>query len=244
MLKRPLVLKLFALLLFIDPLLRLCFITIETEFPFWIVLQKAFALSPKDFFNFWVLFPLSGLLLLSVKIYSYIFFILVQIYSLYFHLNYKPYSWPYLDKNPSTTAYILLTINMLMVIYLLMPRSRELFFDESLRWWERGDRYTINEPCFAKIQDKEYQGVVCDLSFGGALVTFKENINIDKTMDLSFDILGKNITLKTQVVRAMEDLDGKINYGLQFLFKNKWEKFKLKLIMFSISKVSDYEKFR
>ena len=63
-------------------------------------------------------------------------------------------------------------------------------------------------------------------------------------MDLSFDILGKNITLKTQVVRAMEDLDGKINYGLQFLFKNKWEKFKLKLIMFSISKVSDYEKFR
>ena len=96
----------------------------------------------------------------------------------------------------------------------------------------------------AKIQDKEYQGVVCDLSFGGALVTFKENINIDKTMDLSFDILGKNITLKTQVVRAMEDLDGKINYGLQFLFKNKWEKFKLKLIMFSISKVSDYEKFR
>lgn len=244
MLKRPLILKLFALLLFIDPILRVCFITIESEFPFWVVLQKSFAQSPKDIFNFWILFPLSGVLLLSVKVYSYLFFILVQLYSLYFHLNYEPYSWPYLSENPSTTAYILLTVNILMVIYLLMPRSREIFFDKNLRWWERGSRYTINEPCFAKIQDKEYQGRVSDLSFGGALVTFKEAIDIDKPMVLSFDILGKNVTVNALVVRAMEDLDGQLNYGTQFKFRNGWEKFRLKLLMFSVSKVTDYEKFR
>lgn len=244
MLKRPLVLKLFAILLFIDPLLRISFISIETDFSFWVVITKTFALSAKDFFNFWFLFPLSGMLLLSVKVFSYLFFILIQLYSLYFHLNYEPYSWPYLSESPSTSAYVLLSINLLMVVYLLLPRSREVFFDQTLRWWERGSRYTINEPCFAKIMDKEYQGNVSDLSFGGALLTFKESIDIDKPMHLSFDILGKNITVDAQVVRAMEDLEGNLNYGIQFVFKNSWEKLRLKLLMFSISKITDYEKFR
>lgn len=244
MLKRPLVLKLFALLLFIDPLLRISFISIESEFPFWVVLSKSFALNIGDFFNFWFLFPLSGVLLLSVKVYSYIFFILVQLYSLYFHLNYEPYSWPYLAEQPSTTAYILLSINLGMVVYLLLPRSREIFFDKNLRWWERGSRYTINEPCIAEIGNKEFHGVVSDLSFGGALLTFKENVDIDKQIKLYFDILGKSIQINGQVVRAMEDLDGKLNYGVQFTFDGFWEKFRLKLLMFSISKVTNYEKYR
>lgn len=244
MLKRPLILKLFALFLLIDPILRISFISIESEFPFWVVLSKTFALDFKDFFNFWFLFPISGVLLLSVKVYSYLAFILIQLYSLFFHLNYEPYSWPYLSEHPSTTAYVLLAINLMMVVYLLLPRSREIFFDKNLRWWERGSRYTINEPCVAKIGNTEYAGQVTDLSFGGALLTFKEAIDIDQNILLSFDILGKNMIIEAQIVRAMEDLTGKLNYGTQFIFKNKWQVFKLKLLMFSISKVSNYDKFR
>ena len=224
--------------------MRISFISIETEFELWVVLSKAFALGFKDFINFWFLFPISGILLLSVKVYSYLFFIIVQIYSLYFHFNYEPHTWPYLAETPPVTAYILLALNTLMMVYLLMPRSREVFFDKTLRWWERGSRYTINEPCFAKIAEKEFQGQVSDLSFGGALLTFEDPIDIDKDISLKFDILGKTIILDAQIVRAMEDLNGKLNYGTRFIFKNPWQKFRLKMLMLSVSKISDYEKFR
>ena len=124
MLRRPLLLKLFALFLFIDPILRVLFISMEREFPVLTVIQKTFELGAFDFFNFWFLFPISGFLVLSVKMYSYLFFIGIQFYSLYFHLNYEPYSWPYLSVAPSVTAYLLLAINLFIVIYLMLPRSR------------------------------------------------------------------------------------------------------------------------
>ena len=244
MLKRPLVLKLFALFLLIDPLLRISFISIESEFPFWVVLSKTFALDFKDFFNFWFLFPISGVLLLGVNVFSYVLFILIQLYSLFFHLNYEPYSWPYLSEHPSTTSYLLLTANLIMVAYLLLPRSREIFFDKNLRWWERGSRYSINEDCVAKIGADEFKGKLTDLSFGGALLTFPDAIDIDKDMIITFNILGKKMVLGGQVVRAMENLDGELNYGTQFIFKNGWQKFRLKVLMFSVSKISNYDKFR
>ena len=245
MLTRPLILKLFALMLLIDTLLRISFISIESGFPFWAVFAKTFSLSPKDFFNYWFLFPISGFLLLSVKVYSYILFISIQLYSLYFHINYEPFSWPYLSQNPSITAYLILSINMLMVIYLLLPRSREIFFDRNLRWWERGSRYTINEPCFIKSPDteEEIHGTVVDLAFGGALLQLETQLTEGSIIKLDFEILNKNIQLDTKVVRII-NRNNQEYYGTQFEFHNLWEKFKLKLLMFSVSKITDYEKFR
>lgn len=244
MLKRPLILKLFAFFLLIDPILRISFISIESEFPFWVVLHKStFALGFRDFFNFWFLFPLSGFLLLGVKFYSYIAFILVQLYSLFFHLNYEPFTWPYLSETPSSTAYLLLAINISMVIYLLLPRSREIFFDKNLRWWERGSRYTINEPCFAKTLDREIHGNVCDLSFGGALLKFDEPVEEGTIIELDFDVLGKNVSIKTEVVRIIQSTEG-VRFGTKFVFKNAWAKLRLKFLLFSISKIGNYEKYR
>lgn len=243
MLKRPLILKLFALFLFIDPILRISFISIEREFPFWAVLSKTFTLGILDFFNFWFLFPLSGLLLLSVKLYSYVLFISIQLYSLYFHLNYESFSWPYLSKNPSSTAYLLLGTNVLMMVYLLMPRSREIFFDKNLRWWERGSRYTINEPCFAKLLDKEIHGKVVDLSFGGALLKLDEEIDTGNIVKLDFDILNRNVSINAQIIRKIQR-DDKVFFGTQFMFESSWQKIKLKALMLSVSKISDYDKFR
>ena len=245
MLKRPLILKLFALLLLLDPFLRIAFISIESDFPFWAVFAKTFSLSPIDFLNYWFLFPLSGFLLLSVKVYSYIMFISIQLYSLYFHINYEPYSWPYLSANPSVTSYIFLSINMLMVAYLLTPRSREIFFDKNLRWWERGSRYTINEPCFIHPHglNDEVQGAVVDLAFGGALLKLEKPIEKGSVVSLEFEILNKSVSIETTIVRII-NRDNQVLYGTQFNFKSQWEKFKLKLLMFSISKITDYEKFR
>ena len=243
MLQRPLILKLFALLLFIDPLLRIAFISIERDFSFLTVLNKTLHLGPVDFFNFWFLFPISGVLLLGVKVYSYLAFILIQFYSLYFHINYESFSWPYLSKTPSSTAYMLLVLNIGMVLYLLLPRSREIFFDKSLRWWERGSRYTINEPCFVKVLDQEIHGKVVDLSHGGALIDLDHKVNTGDIVNLNFDILNSNVNLTAQVIREVRK-GHHVYFGTQFMYQGLWQKIRLKFLMLSIAKTKDYEKYR
>ena len=243
MLKRPLLLKLFALFLFIDPLLRIIFISIEREFSVATVVSKTFALGPLDMFNFWFLFPICGVLVLSVKVYSYLLFIIIQFYSLYFHLNYEPFAWPYLSKTPSIMSYLLLTINLFIMIYLLFPRSRELFFDKNLRWWERGSRYTINEPCFIFVGDKEVNGKVVDLSHGGALLDIHSEIEEGQSIKLNFDITNTNISLNANIKRKVIK-EGKVLYGVQFDFDSFLTKLQLKFLMISIAKLSNYEKYR
>ena len=244
MLRRPLIIKLFAIFLFIEPFLRTAFISIESDFEFSTVIMRTFALDSVDFFNYWFLFPLSGLLIFSVKLYSYLVFIAIQLYSLYFHLNYEPFSWPYLSETPSLTAYTLLCFNVFMMMYLLLPASREIFFDKNLRWWERGSRYTINEPCFITINDNKIHGKVVDLSFGGALLELDDSIDTGSVIKIDFDILDKNIPLQGQIVRVIKTDDGKTRYGAQFLFKGFTEKITLKLLMLSVAKISDYAKYR
>lgn len=244
MLRRPLILKLFAIFLLLEPFLRTAFISIESEFDYLSVLQRTIALGSLDFFNYWFLFPVSGLLLLSVKLYSYIAFISIQLYSLYFHLNYEPYSWPYLDESPSMTAYTLLCFNVFMMMYLLLPTSREVFFDKNLRWWERASRYTLNEPCFITFKDQQIHGKVIDISFGGALLQLDDLIESGSEIKIDFDILGKNVPVDAQVVRVLKGEDDSIRYGTQFLFSNIWEKLRLRMLMLSVSKVDDYEKYR
>ncbi|MBD64159.1 MAG: hypothetical protein CME62_03070 [Halobacteriovoraceae bacterium] len=244
MLKRPLILKLFALFLVLDPILRVILLSIEKEFDFTVVLQKSLNLPVVDLFNFWLLFPVSGVLLLGVKMYSYMLFIAIQFYSLFFHINYVEYSWPYLSQQPSVTAYILLFINLFMVVYLLMPRSREIFFNKDLRWWERGSRYTIEEPCFVKVLDKEVHGKVCDISFGGALLSLDEPIAVGNIVKLDFEIIEKNLSLNGQIVREVTTESGEKRFGIQFLFESSWQKLQLRFLMLSIAKLNAYEKYR
>lgn len=158
-------------------------------------------------------------------------------------MNYEPYSWPYLSESPSSTAYLLLTINVAMMLYLLTPRSREVFFDKSLRWWERGSRYTIDEPCFASVLDREVHGKVCDISFGGALLQLDETIEPGTIIKLDFDILEKNVSINSQIVRVIQ-VDGEKRFGIQFMFESTWQKTKLKFLMLSIAKIGNYEKYR
>ena len=244
MLRRPLILKLFAIFLLIEPLLRTAFISIESEFEYFTVLQRTIGLSSTDFFNYWFLFPLSGLLLLSVKLYSYFAFIAIQLYSLYFHLNYEPFSWPYLDESPSMTAYTLLCFNVFMMMYLLLPTSREIFFDKNLRWWERASRYTLNEPCFVTYKEQQIHGKVIDISFGGALLQLDDVLESGSKIRIDFDILGKNVPVDAEIVRVFKGDNESRRYGAQFIFANFWEKIRLRLLMISVSKVEDYEKYR
>lgn len=243
MVKKPLILKLLALYLILDPVLRAAVISIETEFSFFHVIAKTFSLDAMNVFNFWALFPLSGVLILTVNPLSYGFYIATQIYALFMHWNYTPYDWPYLAPTPFVTAYVLLFVNIFFVIYLLMPGSRVFFFDKNLRWWERGSRFLVNEPCFVTYMDKEIHGKVKDLAKNGALLASDEPLSLGDIVQVEFDILDRKLSMGAQVVREAHT-DGVRDYGVQFLFNGTWDKAKLRFLMLMVLLSGDYEKLR
>lgn len=244
MLRRPLILKLLALYLILEPFLRAVIISIETEFSLGAVIMKTFSLDFQNVFNFWFLFPLSGLLILSVNPIGYLFYIATQVYSFLLHWNYQPYEWPYLSQTPFVTAYILLFVNVFFVVYLLLPGSRAFFFNKNLRWWERGSRFIIDEPCFFRHMDREIHGKVLDLGKGGALISSDEGMGLGDLVHLEFDVLDRNISLGAQVVREVPSDSEYRKYGVQFLFTGEMQKLRLRFLMLMVLMSGDYKKLR
>jgi hypothetical protein len=242
LISKPLIIRLFAWFLILDPIIRIAVMAIEKDFPFLSVFYKAKGLDLKDFFNFWFLFPLSGALLLSIKSYSYILFIGLQVYGLYFHVSYQAYSWPYLASGPTISAILLQTINLIFVFYILLPRTRVTFFDKNLRWWERGSRFSVDKKAMISINGQKKSGMVVDLSYSGAMVTVDYPLKADDQIVLDFEILNKNLVINAVVVRVIDQVNNK--FGIEFNFVNILQKFSLKFILLTIEKSKSYSKYR
>jgi hypothetical protein len=238
--KRPLLLKLYSLLLLLDPIIRLFFISLESEFPLSQVIMKSIDLGPMDLFNYWLLFPLCGIFILSVKTYAYVGFLSLQLYSLYFHLSYEPYAWPYLSPTPSMTAIAILFINLMFFIYLLLPAPRQLFFDKRLRWWESAARFFVNTVCNIKLNGKELEGKLEDISQSGALISTTQDIPINDDVEITFNLLKRDLTIKGRVVRSIENDENLNKYGVSFHLFSFPEKVKMKLLVFDIARSGLY----
>lgn len=242
MITKPLIIRLFAWFLILDPVLRIAVMAIEKDFPFLSVFHKAKDLGMGDFFNFWFLFPLSGALLLSVKSISYLLFIALQLYGLYFHISYESYSWPYLSEGPTISAIVLQTINLAFVFYILLPRTRSAFFDKNLRWWERGSRFSIGSKCMISINGENKSGTLVDLSYSGAMVQIPYPLKEDDQIVLDFEIMDKNLVINGKVVRVIDQAQSK--YGIKFNFINILQQFSLKFLLLTIEKSGSYARYR
>ena len=242
MITKPLIIRLFACFLILDPIIRIAVMAVEKDFPFLSVFYKAKALDLNDFFNFWFLFPLSGILLMSIKSVSYILFIILQIYGLYFHISYQPFSWPYLASGPNISAILLQAINLIFVFYILLPRTRVTFFDKNLRWWERGSRFTINKKAMILTSGVNKSGMIADLSYSGAMIVIEYPLKSDDQIVLDFEIMDKNLIINAKVVRVIDQVNNK--FGIEFNFINILQQFSLKFILLTIEKSKAYDKYR
>ena len=238
--KRPLLLKLFAFILLCEPLIRIVLMSLEKEFPLSTILSRSLSLGLKDSIHFWLLFPISGFLILSVKPVAFIAYIMIQLYSLYFHITYESFSWPYLSNVPTASALFLLGLNICFIIYFLLPRNREPFFNKGLRWWERGSRYVVDQSCIIVINDQEVMATLSNISFSGALIAIKQEINEGDHFKIEFDILGEEYQFNSVVKRKLKNN----MYGLIFNFDNYFQKIMFRLKIYSIDKNALLEKYR
>lgn len=244
MLNRPLLLKLFIVYLILDPFIRTMIISIEKDFSIMMVISKTLSLSKVDIFNYWFLNPLSGILLWFVNLPMLFGYFILQVYSIYFHVNYDSYSWPYLSQTPALSAYVLLSINCLILIYLLLPSSIEIFKNKALRWWERASRFSIDEACKIEVGNMHLDAHIVDLSFSGASIIVDQVFKVSDEFTLLFKVANKDYTQNSTVVRFIKEVDGNYNYGIKFNTNTSSQKFKLKLLMVKIIIFNLYPKYR
>lgn len=239
MFKRPLLIKLFGSYLIIEPLIRLILMSIEKDFTILQIFKHTILLSPIDIFKFWFLFPLSGILLLSYKFYAYVLFMFLQLYSLFFHLNYEEFTWPYLSKYPSAAPLMLLTINIFITIYLLFPRTREPFVNRKLRWWETPSRILVNLN--AEVIDENLQRdliTIRDISQTGASLKTHKKYETDKIVKVKFDIEKNLFELDAKIVRQIDQSteDNSFFYGVTFVNTGYINHIKLQIFLFNLSR--------
>ncbi len=238
--KKPLIIIILGIIHILEPLTKILFLKISTGFSFEVVLDNVFAINGiRSFFEFWMLFPIGGIALLSVKNWSYPVFVAVQIYSLIAHLTYEEYTWPYVQETPILSSIVLVIFNIGMIIYFLIPQTRKPFLDKGVRWWESKQRFAVKIPCKVEgvYTNLNESSQILNISLTGAFIKGLKHINVNDEILLKFDHFDIPFTVKA-VVKSYHEFGGEAGWGIEFVYNDWKERFRLNklLKMLKISK--------
>lgn len=189
--------------------------------------------------EFWLLFPIGGLALLGVKRWSYPIFVGVQAYSIWGHLTYTSYTWPYVDRHPHWFSLLVLSANVLIILYFLLPDVRRPFFDREIRWWEHRVRY----PCHLAMGlsrgehlGKMTNATFLNLSLSGAFMQYpSRDLVVGELIRVHLSAYGENLTVLASVV-SRHQYQGEEGLGLSFHYQNLWENLAMRRLIRALAK--------
>ncbi|HAZ14340.1 MAG TPA: hypothetical protein DCY86_16245 [Bdellovibrionales bacterium] len=222
--KRPLLFVVLGILHLLVPFFNLLVFKLKTDMDWAVVLDNVQNIQGlKNVLDFWFIFPLAGLALLSVKAWAYPIFVGVQIYSLYNHLSYEKFTWPYVSERPFVGPLILMAVNLAIIIYFALPHVRRPFFDRRMRWWEARPRFGSEIPCFVSLlmPALDNSGVlktkILNISESGAFMEMRPGISINCDMRANFEGFGSKFSLTARVINH-HVVNGVEGIGVQFIF--------------------------
>jgi len=188
--------------------------------------------------EFWFLFPVAGLALLSVKKWGYPIFVGIQVFSIWQHLTYDSYTWPYVTKNPHFFSLIILSVNVMVILYFLLPDVRRVFFEKELRWWEQRMRFNVPiQVCFSKGDpDKLFDAKVLNISHSGAFMAYTpRTIEVGDLIRVVINFGAESLELESNVV-SRHKFRGTEGVGIKFNYQNIWEKLAMGRIIKQVAK--------
>jgi len=238
--KKPLVFIVLGVLHLIEPIFKMLYFKMSTGFDWPTVVTNIMAVrGAEDIFHFWFLFPIAGLALLSVKKWSYPLFVGIQAYSIYIHLTYEKFSWPYLSEAPFLGSLILLGANVFMIIYFALPHVRKPFFDKDVRWWEHHRRFNIPFPCTFSIinPNKLEDAYVLNISLSGAFINHMGIVEDEQHMMVNLSFEDVHISIKAEKVSS-HAFGGSMGMGVKFIYESYWDRIKMKRLIKAISKAN------
>lgn len=235
---RPLIFIFLSLLHLVEPLIKIFYFKAQTGFSYSLIMENIVQIDgAKSFFDFWLLFPLAGIALISVRKWSYPIFVGVQAYSIWNHLFYTSYTWPYVAKNPHLFSLLILSVNVMIMLYFMLPDVRRPFFDKDIRWWEHRVRYNLSFPIsFSKGDpNKLYDADVLNISLSGAFLNYQgHHISVGDLIRVICVYEGESAIVNAEVVSRHQYL-GVEGLGIKFSYQNIWENLNMRKVMKKVS---------
>jgi hypothetical protein len=240
---RPILFIVIAILHLIEPLMKVLYFKMTTPFSLSTIASNIASISgTRELFEFWFLFPLGGIALLGVKRWSYPVFVGVQIYSLWSHILYERFTWPYVSEIPFYSSLALLMMNVAIIIYFAFPDVRKPFFDRSIRWWETSPRYIQHLPITFSLTNPDIlsDGEILNISRTGAFVACREVLETGTIIALNLAVADTALSLKAEIV-STHSFEGVRGIGIKFRFTNIWEDLAMRKLLRHVSKRAQVE---
>lgn len=215
---KPIIFTILSILCFIEPLIKILYFKAATHFDFFVIVSNLMTkTSFRDVFDFWIVFPLAGILLIKLRRWTYFSFMALLAYVIYNIMTYEEYTWPYNSDAPFMYHYVVVGVGTVVFFLFLMPGMREPFFDRRVRWWEPKTRYPVNIVCSLKNDSLVFNSEILNISLSGAFLKESDFLKEGERLNMEFNFLGKRITLPIEVVHHL-NLKDKKGYGVKFVF--------------------------
>lgn len=213
---KPIIFTVLSVLCFVEPLIKVLYFKAATDFDFVVIIGNLLARNTfREVIDFWLVFPVAGLLIMKLRRFTYFTFMGVLLYIVHNIVTYEKYTWPYNSDEPFIYNKIVAVIAMGVFVYFLSPKARQPFFDRRVRWWEPKVRYTVHLNCKLDNGHLCFPSSILNLSQTGAFITHSQYLQVGDKLQLEFNFLGNVISLPMEVMNEHAILGHK-GFGVRF----------------------------
>ena len=213
---KPLIFQLLSVLFLLEPAIKILYFKASTHFEFATIFANVFARSGfREVFDFWIVFPVAGLMLWKLRKWTYFAFLAVMVYLIFSIFTYEQYTWPYNSDSPLFYHYFVIVLTILTMAYFLAPEVRAPFFNQKLRWWETKPRYKTLIPARVSGSKITFQSEILNISQSGAFLMDNNHLSPGDVVSLTFESEGLLLEIPVKVV-SRHVISSTPGIGVQF----------------------------
>lgn len=228
---KPLFFTILSIMCLIEPAIKILYFKASTDFEFSVILGNLLSRNSFiDVIDFWFMFPIAGLLLMKIRKWTYFSFLASLAYINYKIFSYEKYTWPFNTAEPLFYHYVVAFASVAIFIYMLMPKTREPFFNQRVRWWEPKARYTVSIPCKLQNSTVTFQTNILNISQSGAFLQDCPYLKVGERFQLEINFLGEMINVDVDVVNKHTS-QNVVGFGVKFNFKTINQGMKITKVM-------------
>ncbi len=224
---KPLIFKILSVFFIVEPLIKILYFKALTHFDFSQIFSNLMARhSAREVFDFWLVFPLAGLMLIKVRKWSYFGFLALLGYLFFSIMTYERFTWPYNSSSPLLYHYLVVFFSIAIFTYFLVPQVREPFFNRRVRWWETKPRYKTLIPGKVSGSKLTFETEILDISVTGAFLKDSDLLVLGERYNLECEYMGMNLQIPFEVI-SKHLIAKQVGYGIHFRPSSIFQKIRL-----------------
>src|SRR3989339_487187 len=238
---RPLIIIVITVLFCLEPIFKVLFSSLWEKINWYILLEyQCYKLSYRDFLLTFALLPITGVVLYAAKKWSYLFFILVEIYMISTHGSIFLMGEDNRYDFPIVLHLFFFLLHLGLLFYFLTSSIRYVFINTSLRFWETDPRYksAIAVRVFKGDEEIGCQSQLVDISKSGVFVSNISDIELNTEILIKFTVGADDFKFQAVTVHksTIRNIGG---YGAKFINMTDLKKIQMAFLIKAHAKESN-----